>query len=353
MKAELFDRYVHEVGRRLPRKQRADVEAELHSLLMDALEDRASETESSEGAVEGAASEADQVAVLEEFGPPAQVAAQYTPPHRYIIGPRLFDIYGIVVAAVAGSLTLAHVILLLLAALGRQDSVTGLGLLQSYISAVVGSFGWITLVFAILERVLPESATRAKEDEEAWDPRTLPEIEDRGRIEVGGLVAEIVFTVIALLIFNLFPQWVGFNFRAAINDAPARWVSIPMLSAAFFELYLPLLNVSWLLKIGLNVVLLRQGQWQRWTRIVDFCLALFSVYILWRMVFGPSLLTMEGIRSASLRETLGRILPLLLKLALGIGLVVTIVESVGKLIRVFGADMVSVYGRLAGRPTKR
>ncbi len=71
------------------------------------------------------------------------------------------------------------------------------------------------------------------------------------------------------------------------------------------------------------------------------------------MVFGPSLLTMEGIRSASLRETLGRILPLVLKLALGIGLVVTIVESVGKLVRVFGVETASVVGRLADRSVER
>ena len=37
----LIDRYVNEVGRHLPRKNRSDIQAELRSLLMDALEDRA------------------------------------------------------------------------------------------------------------------------------------------------------------------------------------------------------------------------------------------------------------------------------------------------------------------------
>lgn len=62
---ELIERYVHEVGRRLPKKQRADVEAELRSLLMDALEARAGAAPAA-----GAPSEADQAAVLVEFGPP-------------------------------------------------------------------------------------------------------------------------------------------------------------------------------------------------------------------------------------------------------------------------------------------
>ena len=42
------------------------------------------------------------------------------------------------------------------------------------------------------------------------------------------------------------------------------------LAPIFFTVYLPLLNVSWLLKVALNVVLLRQGRWQRWTRVADF-----------------------------------------------------------------------------------
>ena len=37
----LIDRYVHQVGKRLPKKQRTDVEAELRSLLSDMVEDRA------------------------------------------------------------------------------------------------------------------------------------------------------------------------------------------------------------------------------------------------------------------------------------------------------------------------
>jgi hypothetical protein len=347
METELFDRYVREVGRRLPKKQRFDVETELHSLLMDALQDRLPEGEG-----EDVASKADQVAVLEELGPPAQMAARYTPPHHTVIGPRLYTIYWIVVAAVAGSLTLAFTILALLAALGQQDSLTGFALLEGWFSALVTSFGWVTLVFVALERILPESSLPS-EEEEPWDPRTLPEIQDRSRIEVGGLVVEIVLTVIALLVFNLFPEWVGLNFPASVNDAPARWVSVPMLAPVFFQLYLPLINVQWLVRIALDVVLLRQGRWQFLTRLVDFVLAVYGVYIVYRMFSGPPLLTMETIASESLRGTLESILFPLLKVALGIGLFGTIVESVQKLIRVFRARTPSAYGRLAGKPLDR
>ena len=113
MELELFDRYVREVGRRLPKKQRADVGAELHSLLLDALQDRLAEQEA-----EAEATEEDQVPILQELGPPAKMAAQYAPPNRYLIGPRFYDMYLIVAAAVAGAITLAHLVLLVVALWG-------------------------------------------------------------------------------------------------------------------------------------------------------------------------------------------------------------------------------------------
>ncbi len=66
---ELIDRYVYEVGRHLPRKDRSDIQVELQSTLVDTLEDR----------VEGDPSQEDVVALLKEFGSPQKVAASYWP----------------------------------------------------------------------------------------------------------------------------------------------------------------------------------------------------------------------------------------------------------------------------------
>jgi hypothetical protein len=368
MKAELFDRYLREVGRRLPKKQRDDVKAELHSLLMDALQDRLAERGEEEGATEE-----DQVAILQELGPPAQVAAQYAPPYRYLIGPRFFDMYLIVVAAVAGAITVAHLVLLLLAVWDAESvrtvvSAFGEVFIENYFGAVLAGLGSVTLTFAILERVLPESTYKARtiatspipvialkrvspesafeEEEEEWDPRTLPEIEDQDRVEMGGLVAGIVFTVIALCVFNLFPEWVGVSFVGSIDGAPASWRTVPVLSPIFFTTYLPWLNALWVAQIGLSIVLLRQGRWQRATRVADFFLAVLSTFILYQMVFGPPLLTMEAIQSESLRDTLGAILPRLLTFGLAVGLIATIVEAVRKLFLIFRIKPASLYRQI-------
>ncbi len=56
----LIDRYVYEVGRHLPRNNRSDIQAELRSSLIDALEDRAGHEPTEDEIVE----------LLKEFGPP-------------------------------------------------------------------------------------------------------------------------------------------------------------------------------------------------------------------------------------------------------------------------------------------
>lgn len=348
MSTELFDRYVHEVGRRLPKKQRADVEAELHSLLMDALQDRMAE-----GGTEEGVPEADQVAVLREFGPPAQVAAQYAPPHHYLIGPRVYDVYRIVAAAVAGSITLAYLILLLLAMWGEPDPfralVSSFGeVFGGYLGAVLAGLGAVTLTFAILERVAPDLALEV-EGEAAWDPRALPVVQDRDRIEVGGQVAGIVLTVIALIVFNFFPEWIGIGFRGSIDGAPKSWYTMPLLAPVFFTAYLPWLNALWVANIGLSIVLLRQGRWQRLTRLIDFVLAILGVFVVYQMAFGPSLLAVEALRPESLRDTLGAILPVMLKVGLIVGLVASVGEAVHKLYLVFRTKPAPLASRLNPR----
>jgi HAAS len=289
---ELIERYVHEVGRRLPAKQRADVEAELRSLLTDALEARVS----SRGEEKGTATEEDQVAVLTEFGPPAKIAAQYAPPYRYLIGPRVFSVYLIVVAAVSGAMTLAHLITLIVALRGGASlsSEVGRTLLQvgsSWFSGLIAGLGSVTLAFAILERVLPASESLDL-GKETWDPRSLPVVEDRDRVKPAGLIAGIAVLAILIVVLNLYPNNVAMSFIhvEGTGDTGSRWISMPLLAPGFFQAYLPLLNVAWVLTIVLNAVLLYQGRWQLGTRIADVGLSALGVYIVYRMMVGPTML---------------------------------------------------------------
>ena len=85
---EIFERYIREVTRHLPRRQRQDVAKELRSTLEDSLDGR---LESGAGEpVTGTGREAAASQVLVDFGPPRELAASYRGGSRHLIGPGLY-----------------------------------------------------------------------------------------------------------------------------------------------------------------------------------------------------------------------------------------------------------------------
>jgi hypothetical protein len=332
MNTSLIHRYVKEVGRHLPRKTRGDVEAELGSLLTDSLRGRTAGKEP----MDAAALETEQIAVLKAFGPPHKTAARYAPPHRYLIGPNVYDLYTIVLFSVGIAVTAAAILLAGLVALGADGgfaSVLG-DFLNLYFQWLLMAFGSITLVFAAVGRLLPEESAEG-EKEENWDPRTLPAVEDMSRIDARGILFETVCMIAALAVFNLFPQWVGLNFPASVNDAPSRWYSIPLLSDAFYKDFLPFWNINFLLSILLNLYLLRRGRWQRVTRAVDFLLGVFGIVLVAAMLSGPSLIDVRGVSDESLKPLLGSLGSGLLTSMLIVVLIVSVFDSFGKLAAIF------------------
>ena len=99
---KLIDRYVREIGRRLPQKSSADIEKEIRSALEDMLEDR-SKKESR------VVDEEMTIQVVKEYGKPEKVAASYLP-ERYLIGPQLFSIFWMILQIVFAVLTVVAIV---------------------------------------------------------------------------------------------------------------------------------------------------------------------------------------------------------------------------------------------------
>jgi hypothetical protein len=204
----------------------------------------------------------------------------------------------------------------------------GAGLL----SALVAGFGNVTLVFAILERTLPASEL-GLQDEKEWDPAALTKEPDSDQVKPAELIFEIVFIAAALVIFNAYPQIVGFNFTV-----DGEWVSIPILSDAFFRV-LPWINLVGALEIGLNVYLLRQQIWGAGTRISKMALEAMNIGIAVMLLRGPSLLGLNaesfagtpiGVETA---ETLIRVFTPMVPVILIIVIVVSVIEIVKGVLR--------------------
>ena len=262
---DLIERYVFEVGRHLPRKNRADIQVELKSTLVDTLEDR----------VPGEPSQEDEIQLLKEFGPPQKVAASYWPQGQYLIGPNLFPLFRMVVAIVIMVFVIVQIVLLGIAMVFGQEVLTFLSVLDIF-SEMFGSaftaFGIVVIVFAILQRF----DVKPDEDDEEWDPQELPEIEPQDNINRGGRVAEITFSlvIIAILLF--------------LADKIGVWVSpgTEILLNPVISNYIPLLILSIMLGIMLDVILLWRGKWETGTRMAKIGTNLFGLYVLYVLIAG-------------------------------------------------------------------
>jgi hypothetical protein len=337
---ELLDRYIIAIGKQLPRKNRADIQSEIRSILQDMLEDRSRKT--GRPVDEALTSE-----LLREYGSPEKVAAAYLS-ERYLIGPKLYPFFLLVlkiVFAVITSLALvglgigiansaltADVILRILGRAGLQ-----------YLGAAVAAIGNIVIVFAILERVLPGAEFDTKDGtEKEWDPSKLEQEPDTDRVRMGEAVATIVFTFAALLIFNFYPQIIAYT-PSLNNLGSGEVVFFSLLSEAFFR-YLPWLNVLWVLEIGLYLILLRQGKWSLVARFIRVGLALLSIGVLAAMLVGPSLLTLtpETLQSWKVEPPAAETLFTLLNVLMRVGLAAAIIAT--------GVDIIKHIYRMIVKP---
>jgi hypothetical protein len=311
----LIDTYVHEVGRHLPEITRVDIEKEIRSTIEDMLDD----TSKTEGR---APDQAMIVAILKHMGPPEKLAASYLPP-RYLVGPQLYPTFMLVLRIV-----LTVVIILggvgLGIALGQTPptpsavaSAVGNSLTE-LINALLLAVGNIVVVFAILQRFLPEM----KEPKTDWDPEKMKPVPDADRFRPFEPVVSIVFTILALMIFNLYPQLIGIGFT--ING---QWVFTPILAEGFFKV-LPWLNILWVIDIIFQLVLLIRGRWEVGTRLVEVLLDVCRVGVTYLMVTGPELVKINAARLPAGTAEGMALLPDLINWSIRFGLTVALIVMI-------------------------
>ena len=291
---KLIDRYVTEVGRRLPLlKGRRDIENELHSTLEDMLEDRARKAGHPAG-------EDMEMALLKEYGSPQKVAATYNP-MPYLVGPRMYPVYLMVLRIV---LSVVTIVLLVVTGIqiatqspatgGQLFSAIGNGL-SGIISAAISAFGMVTLVFAILERYVPAEELKM-EDEKEWDPASLMKEPEPAEVKIWEPILAIIFTAILLAIFNFNRELLGFHI---FTDG--RWTVLPGLTDAFFR-WMPLINITWIAEIILNGILLRTGRWDLATHLFSIVIKIAGIVIGYFLITGPSItaLTPETLQATGI-----------------------------------------------------
>jgi len=277
MKAqEWIDRYVFAVGEALPLHERKDVEAEIRSLIHDELDARRNDATED-------VNEATVLEVLQHFGRPEEFAARYHAP-RSLIGPVLYPIFRIVSTIVLTVLVGVWVFGVAVdVGIYQRPFTNPLEMLGELIGGLFQTFGTLVFVFALIE-TFSRGKLEAAQKEEPWNPRSLPKVEAAERPKIGELVVGIGFNLVAILIFNAYPEWI-----AAIFVRDGEMTRIPLLSENF-AVFVPWLTLLWSLGIALNALVLIRGSWQPLLRWLQIGLSVFSLAILgWMLVGGPLL----------------------------------------------------------------
>ena len=107
--------------------------------------------------------------LLSEYGAPKKVAESYGQT-KYLIGPRLYPFFilvlKIVLAVVTLGLTIVTIVSLVRSNMNSPEVMVAIGrYVLSLLSGLIQAFGNVVLIFAILEGVLPASEFETKETE--------------------------------------------------------------------------------------------------------------------------------------------------------------------------------------------
>ncbi|MFF2456931.1 hypothetical protein [Peribacillus simplex] len=198
---ELIELYIQEVTRRLPEKSRGDIALELQSTIEDMLPVDYTEQ--------------DVKAVLLKLGDPVTLASRYRDRPMHLIGPRYFDVY---ICLLKMILPIAAVISLI-GLIGDNPFrdmentvvdailiIIGKGI-AGIISTGIQVFFWLTISFAILERVdTSKDQSPLTKDLKPWTPENLkdiPNISKKKAVPMIEIFASLLgLSVFAALYFN-------------------------------------------------------------------------------------------------------------------------------------------------------
>lgn len=291
----LIDRYIAEVGRHLPEKDRSDIEAEIRSTLEDMVEE-------SRRHVAKATDDKIIIETLERLGDPRLLASKYAPPKRYLIGPDWYEVYVKTLQRVLFTALPIFAAVTFILTLTRDplDFINAVG------EAVGGVFNvglqilfWITVVFVFLERSdeIPNVAQGAKT--RAWTVAQLPKLPNKRQISI----AETVINIASILFVLI---WIVLPFAIARFQGDP--VPVPFLHPNLWNFWLPIFFVLMVLTLVHEVFQLKIGNWTPALTVTNVILGLSSIVftvalVLTQEVINPAFLTMLDRNGASeLRE---------------------------------------------------
>lgn len=265
---ELVERYVHQVGRYLPPKERPEIEAELRSMIQDQLDDR----------YEGAPSQAEVAAVLAELGDPRRMAVSYSS-DKYLVGPALYPFMMMVLRH--GWLIVPGVVVFLngFGALISSQPTNVVNLFIETLFAVVQATLIFSAIVILFFAVLQHSGVEQDAPAQAFNPLDLPEVDDPTLVDRFESVFGIAFGTFITLVLIYFLRVGGLTLRFDLND-PGEVIPVS-------PVWLTFLIIIAATIIILHLLLLRRNRWNIGLWLVETLLEAFGVVCLYFVIYRP------------------------------------------------------------------
>ena len=144
------------------------------------------------------------------------------------------------------------------------------------------------------------------------------------------MIADIGFTVAAILIFNFFVDWLSIY-----SFAGGQWTKLPLITPAFLR-FVPWLTGIWILEATLKTFVLVRGQWTFVTRWLELLLSVGSIGVLVWMLSSGSLAATPALEPA-------------FRLVLALVLAITAIDTAVQFFRLAGR----YWSGAANRPASR
>ncbi len=256
---EKVRQYVQAVGLQLPAEQRADIEQELTSVLLDSIEARQTDAEIDEATVDD---------VLREMGHPLRVAEAYKG-NKPLFPAELMPLYKMTLWVVIPAIALMVIIGPVIIQPGWESAPDLFNWAEKIFSEVLKAFAYVTLAF-----MLAQYWWDGKPVLRNWDPKNLTDFELDNVVNRNNAITDIVIDVIALLLLNglLVLPWFISEHVSTLSFKPE------------LHIYLWPINIVFIADLLLKIVMLIKGMWQRHWRMVDIAINFAAIVIISRLL---------------------------------------------------------------------
>jgi hypothetical protein len=329
-----IERYVQDVARRLPEKERGDVTEELRANIYDMLPEGATEEQIRK--------------VLYELGSPASLAVKYRQNPRYLISPAYFEEY---VGVLKWVLPLVGVVVMVIGFItGSVEAfqtdpshyylIVTKVISQGIAMGVSGAFQalvWTTVGFVIAERSGQHAEQQGKH---SWRIEDLPAVQktEQTHIPLSEGIAELIVTVIFSIIGLLFCTG-QLPFVMVFSEQGQYFTSI--LSESFLTMCIPAVLVSFVFGVIAAIVKIKDRRWSVLVCIAVVLKTLVGMAMALYLLNQPNILSPDFHAFLSSAGVLGalpvvngrNILILLLMVFIVIGSVADTIQTVVKTVK--------------------